>query len=218
MVSVTKVAIIDSQPIVTTALSVMLDQQGDMTVCGTASNSADGTYLCEKQQPDVAIMDISLSDAHGLGLIQNIVASSPLTKVIVFSNYDENVVAERALRAGAHGYVRKTETVSTLTDAIRSVRRGEYWFKDKVVAMILRSLSKRQTADGLPPTSLLTDRELEVFQLLGLGKTATEIGEILSLSRKTVETYRRRLMEKLNVDNIPALVRHAVLWSEGQHN
>ncbi len=216
MVKTTNVAIIDSQPVVTSALEHLLGEQRDLSVCGIATTSEEGARLCEQHQPDVTVLDITLSDAHGLGLIQNIAAGSPLTKILVFSNYDETVVAERALRAGAHGYVRKTESVGTLVDAIRSVRRGDYWFKDQVVSMILRSLSRRQPTTAEPATALLTDRELEVFQLMGLGKTASQIADSLSLSRKTVETYRRRLMEKLNVENLPALVRHAVLWSEGQ--
>jgi DNA-binding NarL/FixJ family response regulator len=164
----------------------------------------------------VAIVDISLNDAHGLDLVQNVRAQYPEVRVVVFSMYDENVYAERAIRAGAAGYLMKSEPTKNIVEAIRSAHEGEVYLSRKMSSRILNKVAMGRTAEPSFAIDELTDREMAVFQMLGQGYSVQEIQDRLSLSRKTIETYRRRAKEKLGFETVSELLQYAVQWTYGQ--
>lgn len=188
-----------------------------MVVCGEAGSSDDAFHLIEELNPDVAIVDISLEDAHGLDLVQNIRAQFPAVETVVFSKYDEEAYAERAIRAGASGYVMKNKSPGSVVDAIRSVRDGELYLSAHMSTNILNKVADRSSTDQPDPSiDALTDRELAVFQMLGQGYGIETIKDRLNLARKTVETYRRRAKKKLGFDSMSELLRYAVEWTHTQ--
>jgi DNA-binding NarL/FixJ family response regulator len=188
----------------------------DMEICGQASSSDEAFRMIEKLKPDVAIIDISLNDAHGLDLVQNVRAQYPDVKMIVFSMYDENVYAERAIRAGASGYLMKSEPTKSVIEAIRSVHRGEVYLSRRMASRILNKVAMGRSSQPSFAIDELTDREMAVFQMLGQGYSVQDIQDRLSLSRKTIETYRRRAKEKLGFDTVSELLQYAVQWTYGQ--
>jgi DNA-binding NarL/FixJ family response regulator len=218
-----RVIIVDDHPAIREAIAETVDDQLDMTLCGTAKSAQEAFQLTEKTKPHVAVIDISLEDSHGLDLLQNLQAQHPQLQAVVFSMYDENVYAERSLRAGALGYVMKTESTQNLAEAIRTVSQGHIYLSRRMASSILSKF-----APGRPTTSQpanpgfaldrLTDREMAVFQMIGRGKTADDIADSLNLNRKTVETYRRRAKEKLGFDNVAELLQHAIQWTYAQSN
>jgi DNA-binding NarL/FixJ family response regulator len=211
-----RVLIVDDHPVVRDSLSRLIEAEADMTVVGVAG-TADETYSAfRKFNPDIVILDIALADAHGLDLLQNLLAEDPDPGAVVFSMYDERTYAERAIRAGARGYVMKSAPTRSILDAIRTTHRGDYYLSPPVLSRILRSLSKSDVAAQDRPFANLTDRELEVYQLLGQGLDLPAIARQLSLGRKTVETYRRRIKEKLELDSMNELLQHAIQWTHAQ--
>jgi DNA-binding NarL/FixJ family response regulator len=222
------VVVIDDHPAVRDAVADAIGAQADMALLGVAGSAAEAFELVRATAPDVAVVDISLGDAHGLDLVQNLRAERPSLEVVVFSMYDEAVYAERALRAGARGYVRKSEPTAVVAEAIRAAAAGEIYLARAAASRILARVAAggsappglgRATGDGAPAEpglDELTDREMAVFQLLGQGKPADEIAEHLHLSRKTVETYRRRAKEKLGLDSVTELLQFAIRWTYAQ--
>ena len=187
-----------------------------MEICGETSSSDEAFREIEEIQPDVAIVDISLNDAHGLDLVQNVRSQYPEVRMIVFSMYDENVYAERAIRAGAAGYLMKSEPTKNIVEAVRSAHDGEVYLSRKMSSRILNKVAMGRTAEPSFAIDELTDREMAVFQMLGQGYSVQEIQDRLSLSRKTIETYRRRAKEKLGFDTVSELLQYAVQWTYGQ--
>ena len=204
-----------------------------MVLGGVAGSAEEAFTLVRASRPDVAVVDISLGDAHGLELVQHLRAEQPNLEVVVFSMYDEAVYAERALRAGARGYVRKSEPTAVVTEAIRAAAAGEIYLARQAASRILARVAFGGGANGggaaggptgggapaspsVPGLEALTDREMAVFQLLGQGQTVDEIARRLSLSRKTVETYRRRVKEKLGLDSVTELLQFAIRWTYAQ--
>ena len=211
-----RVLLVDDHPAIQEALANALRNKLDIEVCGQASSSEEAFRIVQKERPDVAVIDISLGDAHGLDLVQNLRTQFPSMQVVVFSMYDENVYAERAIRAGASAYVMKSEPTQNIIDAIRSVHQGEVHLSQKMFSRILGKVGlKRSSAPGFAIDEL-TDREMAVFQMLGEGYSIEEITDQLNLSRKTVETYRRRAKEKLGLDSVGELLQYAVKWVHGQ--
>ncbi len=211
-----RVLVVDDHPAIREALSDTIKNKIDMELCGEASASDEAFRLVEKLKPDVAVVDISLDDAHGLDLVQNIRAQFPDTQVVVFSMYDENVYAERAIRAGASGYLMKSESTQSVIDAIRDVDQGEVHLSRRMASHILNKVALGRTSGPRFAIDELTDREMAVFQMLGEGYTVDEIKDRLNLSRKTVETYRRRAKEKFGFDSVAELLQYAVQWTYGQ--
>lgn len=188
-----------------------------MVVCGEAGSSDEAFHQIEELNPDVAIVDISLEDAHGLDLIQNLQAQFPAVDTVVFSKYDEEAYAERAIRAGASGYVMKSKSPGSVVDAIRSVRDGELYLSAHMSTKILNKVADRSsTGQPEPAVDALTDRELAVFQMLGQGYGIETIKDRLNLARKTVETYRRQAKKKLGFDSMSDLLQYAVEWTHKQ--
>jgi DNA-binding NarL/FixJ family response regulator len=211
-----RVFLVDDHPAIREAVADTIDGTMDMEVCGQASASDEAFRMIEELEPDVAIVDISLNDAHGLDLVQNVRAQYPEVKMVVFSMYDENVYAERAIRAGASGYLMKSEPTKSVIEAIRSVDRGEVYLSRRMASRILNKVAMGRSSEPSFAIDELTDREMAVFQMLGQGFSVQDIQDRLSLSRKTIETYRRRAKEKLGFDTVSELLQYAVQWTYGQ--
>lgn len=192
-------------------LGHMLSKGGTISVCGEADNIADGIELIRKTKPDIAIVDLTLHGSSGLELIKNLKALGLDVPVLVLSMHDEELYAERVLRAGARGYISKHEASSTLVEAVEKILGGEVYLPGKITAQILKRLSGGGPAKpaGL---ALLADRELEVFQLIGKGYNARRIADQLHLGESTVETYRGRIKEKLGIRSAAELYQHAAVW------
>jgi DNA-binding NarL/FixJ family response regulator len=207
-----KILIVDDHPIVREGLAARIARQSDLTVCGEAEDVADALDLVKTTQPDLAIIDLSLKSGQGLDLIKRIHASSPNTKALVSSMYDESLYAERALRAGALGYVNKQEMSEKIIEAIRQVLDGKIYLSPRMTERFLQRAVGSPPQLGKSPIETLTDRELEIFKLIGKGKTTRQIAADLHLSIKTVETHRENIKSKLNIVNAAELSREAVQW------
>ena len=207
----TSVFLVDDHPSIRNAVHTAIEEQMDLEVVGEAAELEEILDQIEACMPDVLVVDISLPDGHGIDLIQAISEAHPDIVTLVFSMYDETVYAERALRAGASGYLMKTESLDCLVEAVRRVERGEIYLSRSMATQVLSG----SRGGGTPSFAIdeLTDRELQVFRLLGRGNTVQEIQEQLDLSRKTVETYRRRAKEKLGVESVSELLQQAVQWT-----
>lgn len=211
-----RVVTVDDHPAIREALREGIKDEMGMEICGQAASAEEAFQLLQETNPQVAVVDISLDDAHGLDLVQNLRVQYADLKVIVFSMYDEQVYAERAIRAGAVGYVMKRESTRRVMDAIRTVARGEIYLSREMASRILSKVATSgESASGFAVDEL-TDREMEVFQMLGEGKGVKDIADQLNLSRKTVETYRRRAKEKLDLGSVAELLQYAIRWTHGQ--
>lgn len=211
-----RIFLIDDHPVIRDALTDVIDSEPDLEVCGEAPSSEEALQQIEACSPDVAIVDISLADAHGLDLVERIRSQFPEIQTVVFSMFDENVYAERAIRAGATGYLMKSEPMEKIVDAIRSVSRGEIYLSHRLSSQILSKVVQSDPPSPNLAVDVLTDRELAVFQMLGQGDSIQEIAGRLSLGRKTIEAYRRRAKEKLGFDSVNALLQYAVQWTYEQ--
>jgi len=208
------VLLVDDHPVVREGLSLRINREPDFTVCGTAGDGVEMMAAIARLKPDVVVMDLELPRSHGLDLVRDIYAQYPRTPVIVFSTHDEEVYAERAVRAGARGYLMKHEPPQRLLEGMRTVLTGGYALSRAVSDRLLAAFAGPPSAQSDSPIAGLGNRELEVFQFIGRGKGTKEIANLLNLSVKTVETYRERLKKKLNVRSGPDLARRAVLWVE----
>lgn len=210
-----RVFVTDDHPAIREALSSVISGKLDMEFCGEAASAKETMDLIGSSRPHVAVVDISLEDIHGLELVQEIRSAYPEIQVVVFSMYDEQVYAERAIRAGASGYLMKSEPFPNLIEAIRKAALGDVYLSRTMASSIL---GKRFLSRGSGPgfaIDELTDRERAVFTLLGEGFSLDEIAEKLGIEAKTVETYRRRAKEKLGLDTVTELLQYALRWSQG---
>jgi DNA-binding NarL/FixJ family response regulator len=208
-----KVLVIDDHPIVRERLAELINQQPDLAVCGEAEDSHQARKAVAELQPDIAIVDITLKDTYGIELIKEFKDRYPKLPMLVLSMHDEALYGERALRAGARGYLTKQEATKKVIDAIRKVLAGEIYTSEKMAASILQKVAGAKTEGGGSPTDVLTDRELEVFQLLGQGKTVKEIAESLFVSAKTVEAHREHIKQKMNFKSSAELLRYAIQFA-----
>jgi DNA-binding NarL/FixJ family response regulator len=193
----------------------LIEKSGEMVVAGQADNIRDGLGVIEKSQPDIAIVDISLKGSSGIELLKDLKARTNHVPVLVLSMHDESLYAERALRAGARGYMTKHEASENVLVAIREVLAGQIYLNPRFMAKVMG----RMTAGGDAverPINRLADRELEVFELIGRGLTTREISARLGLGMTTVDTYRRRIKEKLNLENAARLRYEASRWVQEQ--
>jgi DNA-binding NarL/FixJ family response regulator len=195
-------------------LGQMLAREPGFVVCGEADNIQQGLRVIEETSPDIAIVDITLRGSSGLELIKDIKAHGLNVPVLVLSMHDEALYAERVLRAGAKGYISKSEASSTLTGAIEQVLAGKIYLGEKMTALMLEKITNPRGAGATSGMSLLADRELEVFQLIGKGYNGREIAEQLHLGETTIDTYRARIKEKLQLRNAAELYSRAAQWSE----
>ena len=211
------VFIIDDHPLVREGLTNLINRQSDLSVCGEAKGSGEAIDGIARHGPDIAIVDISLTNESGLELIKDLVKQFPQVAVVVLSMHDEALYAERALRAGARGYVMKHETSKSVLASIRRVLEGDIYVSERIVnKMALRLTSGRRSVTN-SPVERLSDRELEIFQLLGQGRTPSEIARDLNLSLKTVQAYCARAKEKFGVTSLTELLRAAIRWDDARH-
>lgn len=208
---------IDDHPMVVEGLAQLINREPDLMVCGQAQDALKALQAIETLKPDMTIVDISLNGTNGIELIKDIKLRHGELPVLVLSAHDESIFAERSLRAGAGGYVMKLEAPDNLMNAIRRVLNGEIYLSAKMSGKMLQ---KYVGSSGKPmETSIdrLTDREVAVLQLIGLGHGTREIAEQLNLSVKTIETYRAHIMEKLDLKNATELVKYAIQWVQSQY-
>lgn len=211
-----RVLIVDDHPMMRTGLAQLIENEKDLNVCAEADTAGQALDFAVRQALDLILLDISLPDKNGLELIKDIRAFKPSLPILVVSMHDESLYAERVLRAGGRGYIMKQEGGKKLLEAIRRVLSGQIYVSEKMSATILESFSGRHTEAAASPIQQLSDREFEVFQLIGQGQGTREIAAHLHLSAKTVEVHRLNIKRKLKLKTATDLVRHAVRWLEAE--
>jgi DNA-binding NarL/FixJ family response regulator len=218
MASKSKILLVDDHPIVREGLTQLIRGEADMTVCGEAASAEQALDAVTRLNPDLAIVDITLVGANGIELIKNLKAVRPLIPVLVLSMHEESHYAERALRAGASGYVMKQEARDRIIEAIRTVIAGGDYLSEKmqrsIVHRYLHGIDSKETS----PIDRLSDREVEVLNLLGEGLSSKDIAVRLHLSQKTVDSHRTHLKEKLGLKDAPELIRFAFDWIHAQES
>lgn len=207
-----KVLLVEDHPMFRERLALLINKDLQMEVCGEADNIRDAVDLIGRTQPDIAIVDISLRGSSGLELIKDIKAQGIVLPVLVLSMHDENLYAERVLRAGARGYITKNEASSVVIAAIRAVLAGEVFVSKRVMNRIVGRMAGKPEPAKTGGIESLADRELEVFQLLGSGRTIKEIAGLLHLGETTVDTYRARIKEKLGLRSAAEVYLRAGQW------
>jgi DNA-binding NarL/FixJ family response regulator len=207
-----RVVIVEDHPMFRERLAHLINKEEDMIVCGEADNAIDGLALIQQIKPNLAIVDITLKESGGLDLLKDIRAHQIDLPVLVLSMHDESLYAERALRAGARGYITKHEASAKVMTAIRHVLNHEIYLDQRVMARILHRIVAGNASATARPIDRLTDRELAVFELIGQGRTTREIGGRLHVGLTTVDTYRARIKEKLNLENAAQLHSEAARW------
>lgn len=208
-----RVLIVDDHPIVRQGISQLINQEPDFDTCAQAGSAQEALDLLEKSTPDIMLVDISLDGVSGLELLKMVKSRHGKVPVLILSMHDESLYAERALRSGAKGYVMKQEATERVLVAIRQVLRGELYLSERMQGKILQRVLNGDEG-GLSPIDLLSDRELEVFRLIGHGYATGDIARELMRSVKTVETHRAHLKDKLGLKNAAELTRFAVQWVE----
>jgi DNA-binding NarL/FixJ family response regulator len=211
-----KVFLVDDHPLVREWLTNLVNQLPDLIVCGEAATAEAALGGIGSQKPDIAIVDLSLKEGSGLDLIKNIKANFPDTAVIVLSMHDERYYAERTMRAGARGYVMKGEITSDILSAIRDVLSGKIYLSTRMRELFAERFVDGDMPDLRSPVDTLSDRELQVFQLLGQGIETRRVAQKLNVSIKTVQAYCARIKDKLRLSNASELLREAVRWSDSQ--
>ena len=211
-----RILIVDDHPFMRAGLAQLIDKQPDMQVCGEAGDPAEALRKLAQLQVDLVLTDITMPGRSGIEFIKDVQAIHPKLPMLVVSMHDEVIYAERVLRAGARGYIMKEAGGENLLFAIRQVLAGQAYVSPRVSAKILDDLSGRKPRGSSSPIEKLSDREFEIFQLVGHGKSTREIAKQLGLSPKTVDVHRANIKEKLGLKDATALVRHAVRWVETQ--
>jgi DNA-binding NarL/FixJ family response regulator len=209
-----RILVVDDHPMMRQGLAQLVGAETDLVVCGEAENAESALDCLKTLRPDLVLADISLPGKNGLELIKDFQALQPGLPVLVISMHDESLYAERVLRAGGRGYVMKQEGGKKLMLAIRQVLGGQIYVSEKMSALILEIFSGRRGGAESSPVENLTDREFEVFQLVGEGKGTRDIAEKLHLSVKTVDVHRTNIKKKLKLESATELIRFAVRWSE----
>lgn len=211
------VFIVDDHPLVRAGFNHLVANEPDLEMCGEADGQSQALRQMRHRPVDVVLAAISLKNGTGLELTRELAAMSPDVRVLIYSKHDDSLYAERALRAGAKGYVNKREPAPVLLTAIRRVLNGQFYLSDQMTERMLCRTIGNGNGNGNPadesPLETLSDRELEVFELIGEGVTTRQIADRLFLSPKTVETYRENIKAKLNLKNAMELMQHAVKWT-----
>ena len=207
-----KVLIVDDHPIMRHGLTQLIGEEPDLVVCGEAEDVHGALKAIKRLQPDIAIVDISLKDSNGLELIKDIGARGPKLAVLVLSMHEESIYAERALRAGARGYVMKAEGPVRVIDGIRQVLNGTVYVSERTASKMISKLVGGSFHQSVSPVERLSDREFQVFELIGQGMQTREISARLHLSTKTVEAHREHIKKKLDLDTAAELLKYAVQW------
>ena len=211
-----RIMVVEDHPVFRMGLRELINQERDLVVCGEAEDAGKASEEIRRLEPDMVIVDISLRGRDGIDLIREVRSHNKDLPILVLSMHDESRFAERSLLAGARGYIMKRETSSSVVEAIRCVLRGQIYLSERIKDEILDRFVGGAHTYNKSPVDRLTDRELEVYRLIGRGLSTNEIAEKLSLSAKTIGTYRERIKEKLNLKHARELTRHAMLWEENE--
>jgi len=209
-----KILIVDDHPIFRMGMEELLNQEEDFSVCAVAEDIRSARKALRETGPDLAIIDISLAQENGLDLVKEISSEAAGIPVLVLSMHDESVWAERAIRAGARGYVMKKEASETIILAIHDILNGRIHVSANIMSSLLNKFQKHPDCQGSSTADILTDREFEVFRLIGQGLSTREIAEQMNLGIKTIGTYRDRIKQKLCLKSAAGLTHRAVLWTE----
>ncbi len=210
-----RVFVVDDHAVLRFGLSRLIGSEPGFVVCGEAVDAPSALRAISRLQPDVVIIDISLQGTDGLELLKQIRATGTAVPVLVLSMYEETLYAERALRAGANGYIMKREATEVLLTALRRITEGGIYVSEQIAGQILKHFASSRPGLDSSPTLCLSDRELEVFRRIGEGHRTRQIAEALDLSVKTVETYRSRIRKKLSIEDPGELLHRAFLWTQG---
>ena len=210
-----RILIVDDHPLVREWLTTLINQQPDLVICGEAESATEGKKAILAKKPDAAVVDISLKDYSGIELIREIKESCPEVAVIVLSMHEEWHYAERALMAGARGYIIKRETTKQIISAIHRVLGGKLFLSESIASAILERVAAGRPPDQVAAVASLSDREMQVFELLGQARGTRQIGEALGITIKTVQAYCARIKEKLHVQSATELLREAVRFHDG---
>ena len=212
-----RVLLVDDHPIVRQGLTLLINQEPDLVVCGEADGGDAALDAIASLTPDVVVLDISLPGPDGMELLKIVRAINADLPILVLSMHDESIYAERSLRAGANGYIMKQEATENVLVALRRILGREIYVSDRIASRMLQRMVSGRTKPSQPAIASLSDRELEVFRLIGAGRGTREIAEELHLSVKTVESYTAHIKEKLSLDSARALLQRAIEWrlSEG---
>ncbi len=210
-----KILIVDDHPIFRKGLTQLINEEGDMEVCGEAEDVTEAKKALAELSPDMAIVDIGLKDQSGLELIKYSSEKYKNLPMLVISMHDETLFAERAIRAGARGYIMKQEMTDNVVQAIRQVLKGKVYASENMIQTMMGKITSRTAEPPANPVDLLSDRELEIFQLIGKGYSRKEIAEMLFISVKTVGTYRENIKRKLNLKSASELMKHALEFLQG---
>lgn len=207
-----KVLIVDDHPITRGGLTMLVDRESDLEICGEACDIDDALQLIESTSPDIAVVDISLETGNGIELVKEIKARFPKVRMLVWSMYDESLYADRALKAGASGYINKKNARETIVAAIRTILAGNVYLSPEYSDKVLNRLGQGKSVELKSPADALSDRELETFTLIGHGMKTAEIAKRMDLTTKTIETYRSRIKEKLQLNHAGELSQIAFQW------
>ena len=208
-----RVFLVDDHPVVRQGLSLLIDREPDLVVCGAADGAGPALSAMENTQIDLLVLDISLEGPDGLDLLKTIRSKHPRLPVLILSMHDELIYAERAMRAGANGYIMKQEATEKVLIAIRRILQGKVYLSDRLTNAMLQQYVRGASAPAPSPLVSLTDRELEVFRLIGEGHGTRQIADELHLSVKTIESYQAHIKEKLALRNARELLQHAIEWA-----
>ncbi|SMP66700.1 two component transcriptional regulator, LuxR family [Neorhodopirellula lusitana] len=208
----TQIVIVDDHPSTRFGLATRIELEPDLQICGEAADVDEALELIGQVCPDVAVIDVSLKTGSGIDLIKQVKESHPRVKMLVWSMYEEGLYAERALRAGALGYINKQQATDTIVEAIRTIMAGDLFLSKELSAKMLHRVIQGKESVALSPVDSLSDRELETFRLIGQGMNTKDIAKAMDLRPKTVETYRARIKDKLEIDEMAALTREATQW------
>ena len=212
-----RIFLVDDHPITRQGVVVLINQEPDLEVCGEADSAPKAFDLLQKSKADLAVVDISLKTTSGIELTKNLKVLLPDLPVLIMSMHDESLYAERALRAGAKGYVMKQEASDNILIAIRRILDGELYLSDKMKEKMLHRLVHNRKDEVVFSIDTLSDREMEVFQLIGNGFSTRQIATKLNLSVKTIDSYREHLKLKLHIEKGADLVRHAIQWVKSEN-
>jgi DNA-binding NarL/FixJ family response regulator len=208
-----RVLVVDDHPLVRAGIVALIGNEPDLEVCGEAGTFREALELTRRTEPDLAIVDLSLTDRSGLELVKRLTGSRPSLRVLVCSMHEESLFAQRALNAGAMGYINKQEATTSVVEAIRRVLSGKVWLSGPMTERMIQHLARGGPISGAPSIHDLTDRELEVFSLIGQGLRPAQIAEQLHLSVKTVEAHREKIKKRLNLTSGSELTQYAVQWT-----
>jgi DNA-binding NarL/FixJ family response regulator len=211
-----RVFIVDDHPIVRQGLRQLVEHEPDMMVCGEAESAVEGLRNIGKCRPDIAVVDLTLKDGNGLDLTRDIRTRYPQTRVLVLSMHDAAIYAERALRAGAMGYLMKEEATELVIGALRTILRGEVFLTESIAQRMLQKVASGKAERGGSPLDVLSDRELEVFRLVGQGISTREIASRLHRSVKTIDSHRENIKRKLSLNSAADLLQHAIQWVQSE--